>query len=323
MAPDEAPEGLRVPERIVPVPRHLSPQAQAWLSLPRAAVEFPEVEDHEAWRQRAAAGDTMMAEHFKILARTPCDIRERREGDARAYEVTPKTVTPADRRVCLDVHGGAFVVGGGAACEAMAIGYVGVLGVRMVSVDYRMPPDHPYPTGLDDCLAFYRALLRDHRPEEIVVSGRSAGGNLAAAMLLKARDEGLPMPAAALLLSPELDLTESGDTFSTNAGVDGMSSLERPSRLYAGDADLAHPYLSPLFGDFTKGFPPTFLTAGTRDLFLSNAARMLGALRAADIEAELYVMEAAAHAEFGLTSPEEAARDREVRRFADRRWPTT
>lgn len=313
-------DGLTAPERFVPVPGHLSAEAQAWLRLPRQRVTFPDLADTDAWRRRAAEGDAMMAAHFKTIAQ-PCVVKPLREGAAKAFEVMPASVSPADPRVCLDIHGGAFVAGSGAACEAMAVGYVGVLGVRMVSVDYRMPPDHPYPAGLDDCLAFYRALLRDHDAQDIVVSGRSAGGNLAAAMLLKARDEGLPMPAAALLLSPELDLTESGDSFATNAGIDGMDSLTGPSRLYAGGADLADPYLSPLFGDFARGFPPTLLTTGTRDLFLSNAVRMHCALRAADVDAELYVMEAAAHAEFGLTSPEEAARDREVRRFCEKRWP--
>jgi acetyl esterase/lipase len=322
MTSDDLSEGFRAPERLIPIPRHLSPQAQAWLAMPRPDFAFPEVEDTEAWTRLAAQGDAMMAERFKALALSHCEVTERHEGAARAYEVTPMSVAQGDRRVCLDIHGGAFIGGAGDACRAMAMGFVGALGVRTVSVDYRMPPEHPYPAGLDDILAFYRALLRDHQPEEIIVCGRSAGGNLAAALLLRARDEGLPMPAAALLLSPELDLTESGDSFAVNAGVDSMSSLMRPNRLYAGGADLADPYLSPLFGDFTKGFPPTFLTTGTRDLFLSNTVRMHCALRAADVDAELYVMEAAAHSEFGLNAPEQAARDREIRRFCAKRWLT-
>jgi monoterpene epsilon-lactone hydrolase len=106
-----------------------------------------------------------------------------------------------------------------------------------------------------------------------------------AALLLRVRDEGLPLPAAALLLSPELDLTESGDSFRTNLGVDTV--LTRGTMpvnpLYAGDHDLTDPYLSPLFGDFSAGFPPTLLASGTRDLFPSNAVRMHRALRAAGI----------------------------------------
>src|SRR5205823_2929973 len=116
---------------------------------------------------------------------------------------------------------------------------------------------------------------------------------------------GLPLPAAVVLLTPELDLTESGDTFSTLLGVDtALTSRLMPANLlYAGGHDLSHPYLSPLFGDFAKGFPPAFLQSGTRDLFLSNTVRMHRALRQAGLEAELHVFEAATHVMF-MAGPE-------------------
>jgi acetyl esterase/lipase len=203
----------------------------------------------------------------------------------------------------------------------MGLNSVRHTGVTTVAVDYRMPPDHPYPAPLDDCVAIYRALLRGHRPEEIIVGGGSAGGNLAAALILRARDEGLPLPAAAVLVTPELDLTESGDTFRTNMGVDNVltRSLMPANLLYAAGHDLSHPYLSPLFGDFTKGFPPTVVSAGTRDLFLSNAVRMHRALRAAGVESELHVVEAAPHGGF-FGAPEDAELERDLRRFVDAHW---
>jgi acetyl esterase/lipase len=184
-----------------------------------------------------------------------------------------------------------------------------------------MPPDHPYPAALDDCVAAYRALLQHHRPEEIVIGGASAGGNLAAATILRARDEGLPLPAGAVLATPEVDLTESGDSFQANLGVDAVlaGSLMPANLLYAAGHPLEHPYLSPLFGDFAKGFPPTLLTAGTRDLFLSNAVRMHWALRSANVPAELYILEAASHGGFPGT-PEAAALEREVQGFIRRCW---
>lgn len=152
---------------------------------------------------------------------------------------------------------------------------------RVWSVDYRMPPDHPYPAALDDALAVYRALLEERSPSEIIVSGMSAGGNIAPALLLRVREEGLPMPAGLILMTPEVDLTESGDSFQTNLGVDPMlRSIMHMSLLYADGADLHDPHLSPLFGDLT-GFPPTILSTGTRDLFLSNTVRFHRALRSA------------------------------------------
>jgi acetyl esterase/lipase len=137
---------------------------------------------------------------------------------------------------------------------------------------------------------------------------------------LRARDENLPLPAAALLLTPELDLTESGDTFYTNETIDVAlpHGLPRANSLYANGHDLSHPYLSPLFGDFRPGFPPTFLQSGTRDLFLSNTVRMHRALLNAGQKAELHVWEAMPHAGFGGGTPEDvemfqAARDFLVR----------
>ncbi len=184
-----------------------------------------------------------------------------------------------------------------------------------------MPPVHPYPAPLDDCVAVYQALLQRHRPEDIIVGGGSAGANLAAALILRARDEGSPLPAAALLMSPEIDLTESGDTFQTNLGVDTVIGSFIPVNLmYADGHDLAHPYLSPLFGDFSKGFPPTLLTAGTRDLFLSNAVRMHRALRRAGVVAELHVLEAAPHGGFFGISPEEAELWVDILQFTETHW---
>jgi acetyl esterase/lipase len=192
---------------------------------------------------------------------------------------------------------------------------------RVWAVDYRMPPDHPFPAGLDDCVAAYRALLREHAPGDLVVSGTSAGGNLAAALVLRARDEGLPLPAAAILLTPELDLAESGDSFQANLGVDTVltRSLMPANLLYADGHDLTDPYVSPLYGDFTKGFPPTLLSAGTRDLFLSNAVRMHRLLRNAGIDAELHVIEGAPHGGFG-GAPEDLEIDGEAKAFAERQW---
>jgi acetyl esterase/lipase len=195
----------------------------------------------------------------------------------------------------------------------------GALARRMVTwaVDYRMPPLHPYPAALDDCITVYRRALADRAPADIVVGGGSAGGNLAAALLLRAKDEGLPMPAALVLISPEVDLTESGDSFHTNLGVDHvLGSLMHVNLLYANGHDLADPYLSPLFGDVT-GFPPTFLQTGTRDLFLSNTVRMHRKLRAAGVDAELHVFEAMPHGGFG-GAPEDLEIATEARRFVDR-----
>jgi acetyl esterase/lipase len=163
----------------------------------------------------------------------------------------------------------------------------------------------------------YRALLEVRSPDRIVVGGGSAGGNLAAATVVRARDEGLPLPAGVVLLTPAVDLTESGDSFTTNLGIDSvLGLLMQTNLLYANGHDLAHPYLSPLFADLA-GFPPTFLQSGTRDLFLSNTVRMHRKLREAGVDAELHVWEAMPHGGFG-GAPEDAEVRAELRRFLDR-----
>jgi acetyl esterase/lipase len=168
-------------------------------------------------------------------------------------------------------------------------------------------------------VAVYRGLLDVRAPERIVVGGGSAGGNLAAALMLRARDEGLPLPAALVLLTPEVDLTESGDSFQTNLGLDCVltASLADSIALYADGHDLEDPYLSPLFGDLTSPFPPTFLQAGTRDLFLSNAVRMHRRLRAGGVDAELHIFEAMPHGGF-FGAPEDDELADELRRFVAR-----
>jgi acetyl esterase/lipase len=256
-----------------------------------------------------------MGQHARVK------VEEIESDGVRVYVATPDDLRAGDQAVYLDIHGGSLLWGGGPSCRAMGVITAATVRAKVWAVDYRLGPDHPYPASLDDCVAAYRALLRQHPPEQIIIGGASAGGNLAAATILRARDEGLPLPAAAVLLTPELDLTESGDTFHTLLGVDtALTGPLMPANLvYAGGHDLADPYLSPLFGDFTKGFPPTFLQSGTRDLFLSNTVRMHAALRAAGVEAELQVYEAATHVMF-MMGPEQDHRVREVRRFVDTAW---
>jgi acetyl esterase/lipase len=153
----------------------------------------------------------------------------------------------------------------------------------------------------------------------VVVGGQSAGGRLAAALLLRARDAGLPMPAGLVLLSPEVDLTESGDSFAVNRIVDVVlpAPLMLANRLYAAGADLGDPYLSPLFGDLA-GLPPACVQSGTRDLFLSTAARMHRTLRRAGVAAELHVFEAMPHGGFG-GAPEDLEAAAETTRFVHAR----
>ena len=194
-------------------------------------------------------------------------------------------------------------------------------GATVYAPDYRMPPHHPYPVPLDDCVAAYRHVIDLHGADRVVVHGNSAGGNLAAALVLRLKAEGLPLPAGLVLETPELDLTESGDSFQTNRVLDVVlqDGLMPANRLYANGHALDDPFLSPLFGDFSGGWPRTLLTAGTRDLFLSNAVRMLHRLRAVGAPVELLVYEAMPHGGF-FGTPDDRRVQQDVLQFAKACW---
>jgi len=236
------------------------------------------------------------------------------------YCSRPKGVEPVAKAL-FDIHGGALIGGGGDLCRSYAIGSADVVQTTVYSPDYRLPPEYPYPAALDDCVAAYRGLLELFEPSQVVVKGLSAGGNLAAALILRLLAEDMPLPAGLILHSPELDLTESGDTFQTLAFVDVVlrEGLAPINRLYAAGHDLADPFVSPLFGKFDERFPPTLLLAGTRDLFLSNAVRMHRALRRAGAHAELQVFEAMPHGGF-FGAPEDQELSAEIKRFAHACW---
>jgi monoterpene epsilon-lactone hydrolase len=313
--------GLLVPAREIPIPSHLSAEAQAQLAGGTLSnPPWPRLDDIPGWRALIASMDTMGLAGLTMIGQyVEADVKDIDADGVPVYAVTPRNA--CDDAVYLDIHGGALLWGSGPSCRAMGVISAAMTGANVWAVDYRMPPDHPYPAGVEDCVTAYRALLRERPPEKIIIGGPSAGGNIAAATILRARDEGLPLPAAAVLMTPELDLTESGDSFRTLLGIDTAltGSLMPANLLYAAGHDLTHPYVSPLFGDFTRGFPPTFLQSGTRDLFLSNTVRMHRALRSAGVEAELHIFEASTHVMF-MNGPESWDRTRELRRFVNRYW---
>jgi acetyl esterase/lipase len=153
-------------------------------------------------------------------------------------------------------------------------------------------------------------VLKTTPPENVAIFGTSAGGSLVLTTLLRAKMEGLPMPAAIAPATPTVDLTKTGDTLFTNAMVDNVlltqdGFIRATALLYANGRDLKDPLLSPIYGDVT-GFPPTILTSGTRDLYLSNTVRMHRKLRAAGVEAILQVWEGQSHTQYMVdpTAPE-------------------
>jgi len=308
--PSERPS-LQVPARSIPVPTTISPDAQAMLAMPTpyGEVAEPDPSDKVAWErylnERREPFARMLEERFG--ADRPASLTEHGLSHATLYEIEPTTLASEHAGSALFyVHGGGFTSGDGIAAAYAAYQLAGLTGLRTFSIDYRMPPRSPFPAGLDDAVEAYRFLLDRYGAANIAAYGASAGGGLVASCLLKARDLEMAMPAVCVLHSPEADLTESGDSFETNLGIDPvLKRLTNSIALYADGHDLRDSYLSPLFGDFTKGFPPTLISGGTRDLFLSNCVLMHRALKRAGIPAELSLWEAMGHAGFFGAAPED------------------
>ena len=303
-------------------PESISDAAQNYLTEAYASVNYPAyppLDDTAAWESMIAQGDADLIARFSGIE-LPVTTELLEFDGVPVYRIVPEGADESGP-IFLDIHGGALIVGGGEACQKMGEAIALTRGMVTWAVDYRMPPSHPYPAGLDDCVVAYRALLAQREPSEVFVGGASAGGNLAAALIVRIKEEGLAMPAGLVLLTPEVDLTQSGDSFTTLRGLDVLlDDLMAPNLLYAGGADLKDPHLSPLFADHA-GFPPTFIQCGTRDLFLSNAVRMHRSLRAAGVPAELHLWEAMPHGGFGGMSPEDFEVGAEVRAFLDRLRP--
>jgi epsilon-lactone hydrolase len=217
------------------------------------------------------------------------DVVDLQLGGVPVLRVTPKG--PPRRRHLLHVHGGGFVVG---TTRGFA-GYLSELALRadatITSVDYRLAPEHPFPAAIDDCLAVYRALIDEVAPESLAVVGESAGGNAVLAMVVRARDEGWALPSGAVLVSPWLDLTFSGDSMSRNQHTELMldPALFRSWRdHYVAGQDPADPRISPLFADLS-GLPPLHVQATTAEVLEDDARRLVEKAHAAGVDAELVV----------------------------------
>ena len=223
--------------------------------------------------------------HLREMA-ARVDALGQREPDVQIEPVTAGTapalwvdVKRARRdRVVLYLHGGAFIAETPRFHGALLARICREGRARGLMLSYRLAPEHPYPAALDDSLAAYRWLLgQGMAANRIIVAGDSAGGNLTLALLLRARDEGLPLPAGAVALSPVADFTFSGDSVQRNDGVDDMFSADLMPALvpvYLPQTALrTHPHVSPLFGDYA-GMPPLLLIVGSTELLLDDSVRV-------------------------------------------------
>ena len=217
-------------------------------------------------------------------------------GGVPTAEVTVDGIDP--RYVVLYFHGGVYALGD-AASSADLVSQIGRrIRAKAISVDYRLAPEHPYPAATDDALAAYEGLLRSGAsPSDIVLAGDSAGGGLAVATMVSARDHGLPRPAAAYLLSPYVDLTLSGSTMDSKHEVDPLlsrHSLQARVPDYTAGQDAALGLISPVFADLS-GLPPLIIQVGTYEVLLDDAVRLTRQAATANVEVTLDITPEVTH----------------------------
>ena len=209
-------------------------------------------------------------------------------GGVPTAEITIDGVEP--RHVVLYFHGGVYVLGDAFQAAGLASQIGRRTRAKVISVDYRLAPEHPYPAAVDDALAAYEALLNNGTaPSDIAFAGESAGGGLAVATLVSARDHGLPLPAAAFVMSPYADLTLAGETMETKREADPLlnrDNLQARVPDYTAGQDAAVGLISPVFADLS-GLPPLIIQAGTHEVLLDDAVRLARQAAIADVEVTL------------------------------------
>ncbi|WP_131113645.1 alpha/beta hydrolase fold domain-containing protein [Lichenihabitans psoromatis] len=304
-ADDAALAPLKVPAKTLQIPTaDISPEMQKFIGAPLNPGWDFHPKTGEEWRAMAdkiAAG--VVPGLPAMEARMHVKVEPSTIDGVRVFIVTPDEM-PAENKdkVIVHVHGGCYVYFPGASGTTEAIMMAGFGHYKVIAVDYRMPPEAYFPAALDDAMTVYKSVLKTTDPKNVGIIGTSAGGALTLEMVVKAKQDNLPMPGAIAPGTPMADVTKTGDSFYTNEFVDNVlvspnGFCDDAAAFYAHGHDMKDPLLSPVNADMS-GFPPAILTTGTRDQLLSNTVRVHRKLRRAGVEADLNVYEGESHAQY-------------------------
>jgi epsilon-lactone hydrolase len=244
--------------------------------------------------EKARAETEALAANFKTKIKITC-VSVIANGVAAEWITTPTT---SANRVILYLHGGSYNSGSIASHRSLAANIVHAANTRALIIDYRLAPEYRFPAAVEDAKVAYRWLLENQfSPNHIIVAGDSCGGGLGLSLLISLRDEELPLPAAAVCLSPWTDLTCTGESWETNRKTDIMldpGALRKSAQLYLGESDPRTPFASPLYGDL-KGLPPILIQVGSEELLLSDATGFAEQAQAAGTEVTLQVWNSMQH----------------------------
>jgi monoterpene epsilon-lactone hydrolase len=290
------PDGTAHITRVVPEPALVSKEARTWLDslthLNRKPQTLPE--------RRAATDEWRAQDSAEALKHYPVIIRSTTLGGVPVDEITPLKMPAENRkRVFINLHGGGFNSDSGSRIEGDPI--ANLAHTEVISVYYRLAPEHPFPAAVDDVLAVYQALLKTHLAKNIAIYGTSAGAILTGEVAVKLKQLGLPLPAALGVFSGGGDFSRVSDSRQLFA-LDGLPGTLQPTDAknlpdpeYVAHTDRRDPLLSPLFADL-RGLPPTLLVTSTRDMLLGDTTTLHRALLRHGVDARLVVFEALPHA---------------------------
>ena len=280
-------------QRVIPLPHNLSPEAQAWLKRPASDALVP-----QTLEQRRASLVVSQGRHRDDLVKMfPVDITDTVIAGVPVHDVVPKDAKPLHPdRVLICLHGGGFNADSGSYSESIPV--AGLTHTRVVSVLYRLAPEHPFPAAVDDVVAVYRELLKTYAPRHIGIFGSSAGAGLTIQAAVRLAHLKLPVPGALGSFSTPSDMVEGGDSRSLY-NTDGLRGYvpvagEPLDPEYAGTTDRKDPVLSPLYADL-HGMPPTLFLTSERDLLLSSTSTLHRAFLRTGATAELIVFEGLPH----------------------------
>ncbi|MBI1916648.1 MAG: alpha/beta hydrolase [Planctomycetes bacterium] len=281
----------------------VSPEARQYLeSLPDPATlpAWPAPSDVTGWKRAWEAGEAASEPKVQAtLKRYEPTVKERKLGGVPVLDIKPKGWKD-NGKVLVHAHGGAYTMYSARSRLPSSVPAAAATGLRVISVDYSVAPLGKWQKVTDQVVAVFDGLRKEgHKRKDIAIYGESAGGALAAGSVLKMRDQGRGMPAAVVLWSPWADITNRGDSAVTLKQFEPTylydKHLKPAADAYADPKDQKHPYVSPVYGDYSKGFPPTLIQGGTKELFLSHFVRQYRAIDGADGMAVLDLYEGMPH----------------------------
>jgi|EndMetStandDraft_5_1072996.scaffolds.fasta_scaffold35664_2 acetyl esterase/lipase len=280
----------------IPIPKTISYEAQEMLKA-RAAAANPSTDPtQKIGVLRAAYADHLAALTEQLLRTYSVTAKKQSLAGVPVTLVTP-TNARADLtdRLLINVHGGAFFLGQSSIQEAIPI--AARTGITVLAIDYQLAPEAPFPAAVNDIVAVYRELLKTYRPQHLALYGSSAGAIISAEATVRARQLGMPSPAALGFFSGTVDFARPGDSeafFSDGGLAPTVLPIAVTANLYLANHSTIDPVVSPAYAD-VKGFPPVLLMCGSRDFFLSGTLNFHRQLLRAGVSAELVVFDAMPH----------------------------